>query len=235
MRRIVLPLALTGLVAAAPACDVEDPLAGFGDDDTTVDPGTDTSTGGTDTSTGGTDTVTPPPTQYFAVIVDDSEEFATHRPAGQDPCATSSVGAHGADVDAVELRDDTGGSLGFYDSVRLEVGAFCEGNDRFDPVADKYRDVAEVKGAADGTLTENFVSLGGGYVIGEFAGTPQVLPGHTIVVYEVGSDAGGVDEGYTVFVATDLGCGQGGASRAACQVEVGSGDGQATITDISGF
>ena len=220
MRRIILPLALTGLVTSAPGCDVEDPLADLG---------------GSDTSTGGTDTVIPVETEFFAIVVDDSAEFATHRPAGQDPCATSSAGAHGADVDAVELRDETGGSLGYYDSVRLEIGAACENNDRFDPVADVYRDAAEAKGAPDGTLTENFVSLGGGYIIGEFTDAPVIMPGYTVVVYEVGADVGGQDEGFSVYVAEDLSCGQNGGDRTACQVKIGSGDGQATLTDISGF
>jgi hypothetical protein len=237
MRRIILPLALTGLVTSAPGCDVEDPLGDLGGDDT-EDPGTgggtDTSTGGTDTSTGGTDTETPVATEYFAIVVDDSKEFPEHRTSG-DPCATSSVGAHGADIDAVELKDETGGNLGYFDSVRLEVGAFCEDNDRFEPVAAVYRDVEEVKGAPDGKLTENFVSLGGGYVIGEFSGAPVILPGYTVVVYEVGAAVDGQDEGFTVFVAEGLSCGQNGGDRTACQVEIGSGDGQATLTDISGF
>lgn len=236
MRRIILPLALTGLVTTAPGCDVEDPLGDIGtEDDTSTPGGTDTSTGGTDTSTGGTDTETPVTTEYFAIVVDDSEEFATHRPAGQDPCATSSVGAHGADIDAVELRDENGGSLGYYDSVRLEIGAACENNDRFDPVADVYRDADQSKGEPDGTLTENFVALGGGYIIGEFTGAPVILPGYTVVVYEVGADVGGQDEGFSVYVAEDLSCGQNGGDRTACQIKIGSGDGQATLTDISGF
>jgi len=54
-------------------------------------------------------------------------------------------------------------------------------------------------------------------------------------IVEVGAAVDGKDEGFTVFVAEDLSCGQNGGDRSACQVEIGSGDGQATLTDISGF
>ncbi len=235
MRRIVLPLALTGLVATAPGCDVET-LDDLGTTDTSTGGGTtDTSTGGgtTDTSTG-TDIETPVETQYLAVIVDDSEYFPNHRPAGQDPCVTSSNDAHGADIDAVELRDDMGGSLGYLDSVRLGLGTICD-TSSYGPIAPEFTVADEVKGAPDGKLTENFVSLGGGYLIGEFAGAPLILPGYTIVVYEIGSDVGGTDEGFDLFVAEDLSCGQSGADRSACQVKLGEGEGRATFTDISGF
>jgi hypothetical protein len=235
MRLIILPFALTGLVATAPGCDVEDPLGELGGTDTSTTGGTDTSTGGTDTSTGGTDTVTPAEPEFFAVIVDDSAIFPTHRSDGGNPCATSSAKAHGADLDAVELRDDTGASLGYLDSVRLALGTVCDNDSRFEPIADEYRVADEVKGAPDGKLTENFVSLGGGYVIGEFAGAPLILPGYTIVVYEVGSDEGGQDEGFELFVAEDLSCGQSGGDRTACQVRIGEGDGRSTFTDLSGF
>jgi hypothetical protein len=219
MRRIIASLAFGGLASASfVACDVEDP---FNPSDTSVLQDTSTEQ---DTSTQ-EDTVQP--ATYFAVIVDDSEVFPTHR-AENAICLTSASKAHGADIDGVGLFDAQGNLVGYYDSVRLEQGDYCE----FDA---KYTNPDEAKGEPDGTLTENFASLGGGYIIGEFDNAAQVLAGYAIQVYEVGAEVGGVDEGYDVFVATDLSCGQGGADRSSCQVAIGSGEGQGSFTGISGF
>jgi len=194
------------------ACDVEDTV-----------PGSDTT--GTDTT--GTDTVVVVPDDYLSVIVDDSTIFPTHRTVGTDPCATSSVGAHGADIDAVGLFTAGGASAGYFNTVRLAQGTQCT-------IAAKYKEANEVKGQPDGTLLEGFVSLGGGYVIGEFDNQAIILPGYAIQVYEVGVEVGGVDEGYDVYVALDNSCGQSGA-RTNCQVKIGNGKGQGTFDDISGF
>jgi hypothetical protein len=222
MRRIIVPFALGGLLSASVvACDVEDPFM----------PGTDTSIG-TDTSTG-EDTIVPPEdtsvsTQYLAVIVDDTDIFPTHRSDGGNPCATSSVGAHGADIDAVKLFNDADVEIGTLSNARLAAGTECE-------IAAKYADFNEVLGQPDGTLTENFVSLGGGYVIGEFENAALILPGYSLQVFELGKDVNGVDEGYEVFVATDLSCGQSGTSRDGCQVRIGEGKGNGTFNELSGF
>ncbi len=227
MRKILVPFALSGLLALPMvACDVES-LDGEDTSGNTDTGGgnTDTGSGNTDTGGGNTDTTTP--TEYFAVLVDDSAFFSTHRADGGNPCATSSVGAHGADIDAVGLFDGST-VLGYFATVDVQTGSQCE-------VADKYKADAEATGAPNGTLTENFVSLGGGALIGEFENQVQVLPGYTLVVYEVGKDVGGIDEKYDVFVATELDCIN--QDRASCTVKVTGTDGAAGegTFPLSGF
>lgn len=226
MRRILVPFALGGLLSASVvACDVEDPF----------NPSTDT-TNGSDTAIG-TDTNIPPEDtavvedEYYAVIVDDSEIFPTHRIVGTDPCATNrEQGAHGADIDAVAMFDENNNLIGYFESVRLAAGTQCE-------IPAKFADIGNVKGEPDLSINEGFVSLGGGYVIGEFDESALILPGHSIQVFEIDKDVGstGADEGYDVFVATDLGCGQSGGSRSGCQVKIGTGTGSGTFNNISGF
>ncbi len=219
MRKILVPFALSGLLALpVTACDVEDPL---GTDDADTSNPNDTNPG--DTSNPDTN---PPPTEYYALIVDDTQRFDGR-------CATSSVGAHGADIDAVGLFDGDS-LLGYFDTVDVLTGTTCN-------VAAKYQADDEVKGAPDGSLTENFVSLGGGKVIGEFTGQIQIMSGYTAVVYEIGDDfcPAGVacvgDEPYDVYVATDLDCVNQSASSCSIKVTGGDGaEGEATIP-LSGF
>lgn len=214
MRRIIISLAIGGLASASiVACDVED----------TFEPGSDTTI---TQDTAGDTTVAP--TQYLSVIVDDSEIFPTHRVVGTNPCATAADGAHGADIDAVALFKGNGDLAGYYDTVRLALGTQCE-------IDAKYKNASEVKGAPQGKTNEGFVSLGGGYVIGEFDNRVTIQPGYSIIVYEIGKEVGGNSEGYKVFVAEDNSCGQSGASRAGCQVEIGQGKGQGTFDDLLGF
>ncbi|MBL8784700.1 MAG: hypothetical protein JNJ59_07380 [Deltaproteobacteria bacterium] len=172
----------------------------------------------------------------FAVIVDDSQIFPYHRATGTNPCATAShpLYAHGADIDAVGLFDGST-LLGYLVSVDYREGGICSANNMSDPTL--------ALGAPDGKVGSGFVSLGGGWLAGEFAEGVEIRPGHTLVVYEVGThcaqnvNCGAVDEGYEVFVATDLGCARVGAGYpyASCAARVSAlSKGEAAIP-LSGF
>jgi hypothetical protein len=165
---------------------------------------------------------------YHAVIVDDSEIFPFHRRDGSNPCLTSQVDAHGADIDAVMLLDPQGQNPRYLENVRLALGTQCQ-------IGERYRLPEELKGLPDGLSNENFVSLGGGYIAGEFQGRPEVVPGATIVVFEVGSAAGQRDEGYDLYVARDVTCGHGGSNRSGCQFKIGRGRGESSFNSIHGF
>lgn len=175
------------------------------------------------------------PPAYYAVIVDDSHIFPSHRIDGSDPCATASSPAnmHGADIDAVGLYDGDE-LIGYFDAVNYQEGGLCPNK----PIS--TNDPEEATGAPDATLTTGIVSLGGGWLAGEFDFAVEVLTGYTVVVYETGTTCGdnavcgGVDEGYEVFVAEDLDC----PSRDAypyrdCAVRLtGSGKGVTTLPVI---
>lgn len=213
MRKILVPFALMGLTSVAMiGCDVEDTE---GDVTNTTDV----------TTPNDTSDVPPPPTEYYALVVDDSVQFPDHRPDGGNPCATSSVDAHGADIDAVELLNGST-SLGFWATTKYQPGTMCE-------IAAKYSDSNEAEGPSDGTLTENFVSLGGGRIGGEFeASSLQILESYTVIVYEVGVAEGGIDEEYTVSITEELSCLDAGQT---CEsVEIGDGAGESTFA-LSGF
>ena len=227
MRKILLPFALVGAMSLPMvACDVED-LNG-GDADTTTP---------NDTSGGDTTPDTVVPDKYYAVIVDDSQIFPTHRVVGTDPCATASSpwNAHGADIDAVGLFDGAQ-LIGYLDTVDYQEGGLCPNKQN------TMTDPDEAKGAPNAKITENFVSLGGGFLTGEFEGAAEIQSGDTLVVYEVGtkcgsnSNCGGVDEGYEVFVAHDIDCvNEGGYPYGSCGIKLSDdAEGEATIP-VSGF
>ncbi|MCC6624724.1 MAG: hypothetical protein IT385_25970 [Deltaproteobacteria bacterium] len=218
MRKILVPFALLGLVSLPmTACDVEE---GTGDATTT----TTTTTTTTDT----TDTSAP---KYFALIVDDSERFDGR-------CATSSSGAHGADIDAVELITDEDDSY-FFAEVDYQPGTECT-------IGDQHDNASEVEGAPDGSLTDGFVALGGGLVAGEFdASAIQIMAGYNVVVYEIDDDyctAAGLtpgvncvgSEGYDVFITEQLSC-VGTSNCSTKQITDNDGaEGEAQIP-LSGF
>jgi hypothetical protein len=207
------------------ACDVED--TGDGTDATSQPDGTTTDTGADTT----------PTTTYSAVIVDDSAIFPVHRQVGTDPCATAAppINAHGADIDAVGLFDGAN-LIGYLDVVDYQEGGLCPNKQN------TMTDPDEAKGAPNATLTENFVSLGGGFLTGEFTGAPQLQSGDTLVVYEVGTkcandtSCGGQDEGYEVFVATDIDCvNEAAYPYSSCGIRLtDDAEGEATIP-VSGF
>jgi len=209
------------------ACDVENNDADASD--ATISDGT---------NPGDSDVVVT--TKYRAVIVTDSQIFPTHRTVGTNPCATASgpLYAHGADIDAVGLFDGNQ-LIAYLDTVDYQEGGLCNTAPN---KPSTMQDPEQAVGAPNATLTERFVSLGGGYLIGEFAGAPDINSGDTIVVYEVGSkcggktNCGGVDEGYAVFVATDLDCvNDANYPYSSCGIELSdSAEGEATIP-VSGF
>jgi len=178
----MVPFALMGVCALTTvACDVED----NGDD------------AGTTTTTTTTEPDTTAADHYYSVIVDDSEQFDGR-------CATSNSGAHGADIDAIELLDGST-SLGYLTFVSYEAGTACTVN---------FNDPNKAKGAPDGELTSGFVSLGGGHLTGEFGTSVlEIVQGYTISVYEIddafcaGVGGGCVgSEKYSIYISSDLDC-----------------------------
>jgi hypothetical protein len=172
------------------------------------------------------------PTVYRSVIIDDDGVFQQHR--SDNVCATSSLGAHGADIDAVGLFDDDGTTLlGYFTTARAKLGTTCD-------IAAQHSDPGEATGSPDGTLTTNFVSLGGGAIIGSFGNSIAIEPGNFVVVYEIGDDfCAGVpscvgNECYHVFLATDLDCLD--KDRTKCQLRItdGTACGESAV-DMSGF
>jgi len=228
MRKILLPFVLMGAMSLPlVACDVE-PEGGDATDtnrpDGEVSPDTDV----------------PVTTKYFAVIVTDSEIFPTHRTVGTNPCATAAppLYAHGADIDAVGLFDGDQ-LIGYLDTVDYQEGGLCNSSPN-NPST--MQDSDEAKGAPNAKINENFVALGGGFLTGEFAGAPEIQSGDIIIVYEVGTkcagnnNCGGVNEGYAVFVATDLDCvNDASYPYSSCGVMLSDdAEGEATLT-VSGF
>lgn len=230
MRKIWLSIAAAGLIASPlVGCDVsEDPIDG---DDTTI--GDDT---GGDTIDEDTTVVAP---DYFAILLQDRWD---------ERCATSSSGAHGADIDAVGLFDssaDTATLLGY-----AQFAASKSDPNGLECNAYSFDDLDDLKGAPDGSLTNGFYSLYGGWALIEFENQIQILDDYAVVVYEIGDDfcqgiSGCVgDEGYDVYVATELDCVTEGADgvsdTTACQLIQLTGTdgaaGEATIPVVlSGF
>lgn len=175
-----------------------------------------------------------PTNTYYAVIVDDDGFFQNHRPNAS-PCATSTIGAHGADIDAVGLFESDGTTLvSYFDIVDAKLGTTCA-------MSAPYNDPSQSRGAPNGTLATNFVSLGGGALIGEFTDGVAIFAGDVVIVYEVGTrcggstNCGGLDEAYHVYIAHDLDCLN--RDRSTCQVRVtnvGGAKGEAKLT-LTGF
>ena len=191
MRKLLTSLVIGfATLAAVAACDVQSGDTDGGDTGTFTDTAGSDALAGTDNG-GGTGE-----THYYAIRVDDSPNYA---------CSKNQK-AHGADIDAVGLYDgDT--SLGWFADVTGKIGdaANCDA-----PVSSKHTDFNEVKGAPDGTLSDGYVALGGGYVIGEFTSRTELVPAYTVQVIEVGvqecGDQGCKDEDYSVSAATDINC-----------------------------
>ena len=223
MKKLMLPFAVMGVMAlGAQACEVQD------DGSDTVNPPADTISG-TDTLTPPQDTVQPP-TQYYAVFLEDMSEVR---------CATSASGAHGADIDAVALWDGND-LVGYLDTTDADHPTDCS----------KYGfdDQNEAKGApqANPKLTEGFYSLSFGWLIGEFENAAEILPGYDITVYEIDDDActaAGLNPGvncvgsepYAVYVAEDFDCVNATDFRNTCMVQISDeAEGTATVP-LSGF
>ncbi|MEZ4265323.1 MAG: hypothetical protein R3F39_03005 [Myxococcota bacterium] len=125
----------------------------------------------------------------------------------------------GADIDAVELLDgDT--ILGTFDVVRGQPNPTgdteCENG---------FSDPSAAKGPPDATQNfENYFSLHGGWLIGEFANALEVTPGDTVKVYELGTShplsTEGADEPYEVWIATGLECVDDPDPQANCMVQL---------------
>lgn len=218
MKKLMLPFAVMGVLAlGVQACEVQ----GGTEDDTFT--GTDTVTIDDTTTTNDT---TVAATEYYAVYLEDLSEVR---------CATSSSGAHGADIDAVALFD--GNTLvGYLDTVDAEHPTDCDtyGHD----------DTALAKGAPNGSLTEGFYSLSFGWMIGEFENTAQILSGYDLTVYEI-DDQACIDAGfnatncvgsepYSVSVATGLDC-VNESDPNACMVFISDQAEGTTTLPLSGF
>lgn len=156
------------------------------------------------------------PSQFFAVFIDDSGFEGTCSPTG----------AHGADIDAVALYDgDT--RVAYLDTVELGTdsgGSSCES------VAD-FSAASAALGPPDGDSSGGFVSLNGGWLVGEFEWAAEIVSGYSLRIYEVGSD-----EAYDIYIAGELGCVHSGPSfRTDCMLRIGSEVvGEATVL-VTGF
>lgn len=218
MRKVLLHLLFAGALAVPViGCDVavdEDADGSGGTGNTGGGAGGGTGNvgggGGTGNTGGGGGT-----TNWFGVYIDDTG-FTTCK---------STNNADGVDLDAVGLFDSAGGLVGYLDFIRGELGTACT-ND--------YTDLDQAKGAPDGTLTENYTALVGGYVVGEFEQQFAIGSSDTITVYEVGSGVGGIDEGYDLYLARELACGGSGRPSADCTFLVGDGEGEGTFNMPAG-
>ncbi|MEZ4265324.1 MAG: hypothetical protein R3F39_03010 [Myxococcota bacterium] len=153
------------------------------------------------------------PVTYHAVFIQDHWDginCGSINPAKMSP---------GADIDAVELLSGTT-ILGYFDVVRGETNptqnAKCDNG---------FNDPNAAKGAPDATKNyENYFSLYGGWLIGEFAGAAEIQPGDTIKVYELGQShplsTEGADEPYEVWIATGLDCVEDPEPQANCMVQL---------------
>ncbi len=218
----IASVATLGLLSA---CEVQGGLDGFpyptptGHSGGATDPGA-TDPGATDPGDldpgYGEPQPAPEPTKYYAVFIEDDWDAR---------CATSGVGAHGADIDAVGLWDptldpDNPELIGWLDVVDMELDrATCDTYGFADP------DLAI--GPPDGELTEGFYSLAGGWLIGEFDHQVEILPHYIITVHEIDDTfCEGLSwcvgsEGYSVSIATDLDCVNTGPDfRDTCMVPV---------------
>lgn len=181
----------TTLLIAISALGLVSACEDSGDSDVITNPGTDN--GG---NVGNDVTTT---TKYFAVMIEDSPTYT---------CSTNQK-AHGADMDAMELVDGSD-SLAYADTVDGQVGDLGNGgaSNCPDDVGASHQDLNAFKGAPDGTLSDGYVALGGGWLIAEFTGALELLPAYTLYVYEVGvaecGSQGCQDEDYRVAVTPGL-------------------------------
>lgn len=230
MKKRMLPFALLGMIAlGAQACEVQE----GGGDTTPTDTLQPDAAGDTFTQ----DTFNPT-TAYYAVFLED-RSFGWTIPGTGNPnnCSRSSVGAHGADIDAVALWDGND-LVGYLDTIDAWHDDRC--------AAQGYGrdDTDEALGAPNGTLTENFYSLSFGWLIGEFDGQAEIVPGYEMTVYEIDDDfcttaACIGSEPYSIYVATDLDCVNTGTdvddAKNLCMVLISdTAEGTATVP-LSGF
>ena len=158
---------------------------------------------------------------YYAVFIEDRWDKR---------CATSSVGAHGADIDAVGLWDPTKDPANPELVAWLQLGDGDFSRNECDEYG--YTNLNEALGPPDGSLTSNFYSLAGGWLIGEFENQIEILPEYQITVHEVDDEFCGSyqscvgSEGYDVYLATDLDCVNTGADfRKSCMIKLTGAEG----------
>lgn len=141
---------------------------------------------GTCTNTACVDGACVPPVEpvvYSAVYVED-------RWSGT--CSGSS--SPGADITGADLYTPAGQLVGNWVDVKANPGT--------QPCSNGYTDA----GVTLGPPGSDQLSLGGGWVVGTFPGKNAIGPGWKITVYELGSQGGGTDEAFAVYLATDLDC-----------------------------
>ena len=136
----------------------------------------------------------------------------------------------GADIDAVELLNGID-LLGTFDVVRGEsnpdANTKCEANGFDDPNL--------AKGAPDATGNfENYFSLHGGWIIGEFTNATEIQAGDTIKIYELGQShplsTEGNDEPYEAFIATEIACVDDADPQVNCMIQLtAEAEGTATL------
>lgn len=155
--------------------------------------------------------VTPdPPTVYAAIVVQD---------LWGGTCSGSNT--PGADIRGAELFDPQGALVGRWSEAVAKLGETCPNN---------ATDVSEVLGDPD----SGDLSLAGGWVAGTFEGKNAILPGFTVTVHETGSQAGGSDEKFAVYLATDLDCPSLPDAKSTCMKLISEGGLGTTSFTITG-
>lgn len=130
---------------------------------------------------------------FHAVLIRDDPDFA---------CSVNQR-SHGADIDAVSLLDAEGKYVSWWAKARMVPG---DSSKCAEPLANRFTIASEAQGGANATLDDHYVALAGGYVIGQFKDAQEITSGQSVHVYEVGVAAGGRDDPYSVWLATDLSC-----------------------------
>jgi hypothetical protein len=135
----------------------------------------------------------------------------------------------GADIDAVELLNGTD-LLGTFDVVRGESNP-----DANTKCQNGFDDPNLAKGAPDATGNfENYFSLYGGWIIGEFTNATEIQAGDTIKIYELGQShplsTEGNDEPYEAFIATEIACVDDADPQVNCMIQLtAEAEGTATL------
>ena len=149
-------------------------------------------------------TSTPGGSTYRAVLV---------RDGWSGTCASSD---QGADIDAVALYDNDGQILGYAETVYAAPGCSDLG----------HQDGSFAKGAPDGSKSSGYVSLGGGSLAVEFAGSPAIVAGYAVQVFEVDDNtcSGCEAEPYSVYLIQSASC----AGSGSCNLDKSLGSATGT-------
>ncbi len=247
--RILMAAGLTVALAGFTGCDVssddEGDTGGAAESD-----GTDDATGGDVLDEGdATDVVVDTGPHYYAIQVVDGFDYDGCGTADEAGCCGSKHAtkmAPGADIDSVEMIAGDGTDTSWFfgwvdgdvptDSDKCSANAYANMDKAlgapFVPTADQLADEGAI-------FVDEFVSLHGGWIIGEFVANDdadsaiEIYEGDTIKVWDIGPAHDfiekGKDEPMKVWIALDMTC-MDEADPAACRILLSdSAEGTASI------